>query len=631
MRVPPGVTWPDTPPWRFKLGGAWCCPLEAESVSDLGGGRWVHTFQAGTQQVRVETRLIREEAGWRGHLQLSGDLDRIAELRFPELRVAEIERHDHLLVGHNCGDDLANPCMAIERFCRLQRRPPPKGLTFVASDPERMEVAYRYPAFMSQQLMLLHNEAASLAVFCFGKDGASRDFCAAREADSLRLGVRHWPHGRQWSSPEVAVSHDTVAWHAAARRYRKEMNGVVRASPAPEWMRESFHGWLQVMLCREGEAPRHRFSDLPALMRQALDHGLNVLHIAGWSGKGFDTLYPDYHPNPALGTVEELREAMDAIRVMGGHAVLYTNGRLVDPDSEWYKNGGRDWICLDPEGQPYCENWNTSVDFFAACPSSESWREQMAGSIERMVRDYGCHAVQIDQCASMPAVNCHNPAHGHAPAENFLNGLEAMLKEAQKRAKAVDPDFFIWCEGQHDRLGGFYDVGQAGGTGPGGWSTHVGRPFPELMRATFPDRIVVGETDTLHRLLHTFAQGKAFDVFPATLADPVLSDWVKRLIEVRQNLGEYLMRGNFHADEGLKVVGGWVARHRSNLNPDQELLILRRDLPAEASEPLWIKGLVPGTAFHPLPDGDLRLESHGPWTACHFQGPLALLRLERGT
>ena len=67
------------------------------------------------------------------------------------------------------------------------------------------------------------------------------------------------------------------------------------------------------------------FGIFPELYRQARDLGLHHLLLSGWNKDGFDYGFPHYTPNPLLGTEEDLREAIQQVRGMGGHVAFYIN------------------------------------------------------------------------------------------------------------------------------------------------------------------------------------------------------------------------------------------------------------------------------------------------------------------
>ena len=67
-----------------------------------------------------------------------------------------------------------------------------------------------------------------------------------------------------------------------------------------------------------------------------------------------------------------------------------------------------------------------------------------------------------------------------------------MLGRIHELYRGLDPDFFVWAEGMHERTAQFYEVSQSHGEG-GNWS--AGRSVPEQFRYTYPDFLCTGQAD----------------------------------------------------------------------------------------------------------------------------------------
>lgn len=57
----------------------------------------------------------------------------------------------------------------------------------------------------------------------------------------------------------------------------------------------------------------HTYKDIPRLYEEARAFGLNHILLSGWNESGFDYGFPQYRPNPLLGTEEELRDGVRAV------------------------------------------------------------------------------------------------------------------------------------------------------------------------------------------------------------------------------------------------------------------------------------------------------------------------------
>lgn len=558
--------------------------------------------------IRITVTLIREEAEVIGSIEVrptNGVL--IREVRFPVITWRPVESFDNLLMSTAWGDNIERPTKAIRERCGG-------------------ELTYIYPSELAMQYMALHNSARCVYLSRYGlSDESFRLAAKSLKDDELELTVVHYPFVRSgsWQSPECAFAVLPGGWHAAADLYSSHMREKFNPPDVPKWMREDFHGWVQVGLAFEGDKVLYRFADLPKLFRRVQQIGLNTMHIYGWSGHGFDTEYPDYNINPRLGTEDDFRCAMDEIRAMGGHAILYTNGRLVDPASIFYKEkGGDKAICLQENGEPYVERYGTSVEFRIACPACESYREYLAEQIAKIAGDFHAHAIQIDQISCNPGYLCFDKSHPHpTPSTNFLPGVTAELAKIRETHKAIDPDFFTWCEGCHERYGQFYDVNQGHGEE---FTWQIGESIPEQFKFNYPHYIVTGISDGIQKLCHTFAQGKPFDFHIKELDEPTFANLVKELVAVRKACPEYFLRGVFRDNVGIETSGKTRAFviHGENgtlvnlwspgLAPDQR---------ADAS----IK--IPNADWPPQPvyPSDLSIRPNGSWWEISWTGPVATI------
>lgn len=556
-------------------------------------------------RLNVTVTLSAREAEVTGSVRVDSGGVLVREVRFPNITWTEVEAFDSLLMSTAWGDNIQRP-------------------TKVIRETKGGQISYVYPSELAMQYMALHNPGRSVYVSNYSLLDESFSLAAKSLGDrSLELSVVHHPFVRSgaWVSPECGFAVLTGGWHAAADLYSCHMRGKFAPPNLPDWMRESFHGWAQVGMSFVGGVVKHRFTDLPEVYRRISETGINTMHVFGWSGRGHDTDYPDYRPNPALGAEEDLRRAMDQIRSMGGHAILYTNGRLIDPDSQFCReNGGQGILCLREDGTPYSENYGTGVDFGVACPVCEEFHAHLASEVERIARQYHAHAIQIDQISCNPGYLCFNRSHPHpTPPTNFLPGVSALLRRVRHTHKAIDRDFFVWCEGCHERFGQFYDVNQGHGEE---FTWQIGESTPEQFSYNYPDRIVTGISDTVQKLCYTYAQGKPFDFHVKALDDPEFARMLTELVAVRKSQPEHFERGVFKDCVGVEASAGARA-----------FLIAGTDGTAMVN--VWIPGLAIGGQASasirlrggggirkPIYPRNAKIRSNGEWWDLNWTGPV---------
>jgi len=557
---------------------------------------------------------------------------RLVRVQFPYVERAGVESYDHLLVGSPWGDDIPNPARTIAGFCSAQSGQPerPGRLQFIR--PGLNEVFYAYPGILAMQYAVLYNPAAAFYLACYGTGDESRALAAgAPGAGRLALSFNHYPFLQEgsWESPPCAIAQLPGGWHAAADLYASHMGAVFTSPDTPPWLRSDFHGWVQIMMLDERLEPFCRYRDLPEIYQQVEAAGLNILHVAGWNAPYFDARYPDFDLNPELGTAEELRAALAAIQARGGRVILYTNGRLVDPASHFFRKGGADCICLNRDLQPYLEQYGTPVLFNIACPDCQAYRDHFVGVIERLIRDYGAQGAQIDQISCTQGFFCYDPSHAHpTPATNFLPGVERLLGAVRARHRQLDAEFFTWIEGCHERFGQYYDVEQGHGEVGSNWN--IGELVPEMFHYTFPRRIVTGLSENVQRLCHTYAQGKPFDLYLENLQDKEFRALLGEFLALRRAHPEYFLGGVFRDCVGMETTGSVRAFQIDRAEGGGRLVNfwLPGASPAQACQAL-VKNPRLGWRVEALYPQNLKAAEQGDWLEVAWRGPVATLVLEQ--
>lgn len=300
--------------------------------------------------------------------------------------------------------------------------------------------------------------------------------------------------------------------------------------------------------------------------------GLDTLFLFGWFRGGHDHGYPEYEADQAMGGEPALRAALQQVRDAGGQAILYTQGRLLDPTTAYYAQIGRKIAARTSWGGEYKEYYSywgagtlhdamtgNLLDFSVACPSNPEWREQLCRQAES-VADLGPQGVLFDQEGGATHYLCYADNHPHrSPAEawgrprvdNFL-AVRALLKER-------NPDLAVVSENLCDANAQLFDILHGGGAGfqPDRDS------FPALFRTVFPEVILTNRiigTEDMRAAGFAFVHGFRFDVeiYGAAAsfgASPDLASYVRRLSAVRRRLPDHLLNGRYLAPDGPGFVG----------------------------------------------------------------------------
>ena len=100
-------------------------------------------------------------------------------------------------------------------------------------------------------------------------------------------------------------------WWQAAQWYRQWFDRVM---PFPVDKRRSWlskqDAWQSTIINYPEGTVNVRFEDLPRLAEAARSAGIHVLQLDGWHAGGIDRNYPEYRPDPVLGSEQDLRSAI---------------------------------------------------------------------------------------------------------------------------------------------------------------------------------------------------------------------------------------------------------------------------------------------------------------------------------
>ncbi|HHV55271.1 MAG TPA: hypothetical protein GXX55_07480 [Firmicutes bacterium] len=324
--------------------------------------------------------------------------------------------------------------------------------------------------------------------------------------------------GESWESPPAVVWAHPGDWHAAARQYREwfDRHGRPSYDPIPEDMRAEavVTPWYDL---RRAEGVLHRFGELPSIYDEvaASRWGSRHLFLAGWNRGGFDSQYPEYHPDLELGSPVDLRRVVEHVEGQGGMVTFYINSRLFDRSSFYHSTLGKEWAIRSETGERYTETYGP-VTFDVCCPAHAGWQKHLADFAEWMVAAYGARGIYLDQLGSATPFPCYAENHSHRGDPPFHReaanhaqqpgeiihqtahqaarqivhhglynlGYIGLLDEVTRRLKKYRADAFLMIE----NCGDLYSSRVWGSLA---WNGTLYDEFFRLFKYTFPDCTLV--------------------------------------------------------------------------------------------------------------------------------------------
>jgi len=357
------------------------------------------------------------------------------------------------------------------------------------------EHAYCYPGFMCMPWVSLFHEGRGLAMYVAALEDVPRvksvrlaiepgvaerreggNWPRVEEVGDLPLGlVMNWVHypytkpGETFTSCPIELRCHEGNWRDSSRLYGEWFRARYPViEPGSTWIRRET-AFLHTMFMLPEDNINLRFADVPNWAKEAKDRGVNHVMFAGWQIGGHDRGYPQYEPDPRLGTWEELKAAIEACHNVGVRASFFCNCQPIDMTTEWYGKELHKYRIMDPWGEQYfiTNYWGMGTlsarnRFFTATPNTEmnpahpEVRELLISRFRKLV-EIGADGIHLDKFFQTPMD--FNPRLKHtSPDRAHHEGILLFVEELFAACKAINPEFCISYEGGWDRLFSYTDT-----------------------------------------------------------------------------------------------------------------------------------------------------------------------------
>lgn len=398
----------------------------------------------------------------------------------------------------------------------------------------------------------------------------------------LTMGWLNFPYagkGRSTYGP-VALQVHAGDWHAGSRIYRAWFDQHFYVKRTPTWLRKE-QAWQSVILSNPEDVVAHRFNELPKLAADAKQYGITTFEILGWDVGGIDRGYPQYTPDPRLGTPEEFRKALAEIRAMGVHPLIFANVQEVDTSLPIFRDRfakyavqgkwAPDWSMEGwGEGTMSARMALTRSNMTMVSPQHDAFRAYLMQQYLDLVRD-GADGFQLDKTHTN--VLDFNPLLPTSPDKSMETGFLKVFDELLAKAHALDPNFALAAESWHDRAFQYVDVSYMREPEIDMGSTALRFTFPEWTSTIFAEN--PGDIDMMNNgmrygLVWDIAARHYNESVDEKLMRPV-SEYVAELIRIRKKYEDLLFLGRFNDTLGATVRGGLDVRFSTFLSADPKV------------------------------------------------------------
>lgn len=448
---------------------------------------------------------------------------------------------------------------------------------------------FTYPGAMTMGWMEAYNPAAGIGLYYANQDHETRlaalyfemrpftrtavpgdnwpaaEDLPAGEPIGLTMGWVNFPYLAQgtFRAGPIALQLHAGDWHEGSDLYRKWFDQWFQVKREPTWLRKEM-AWQSVIISNSEDVVVHRFQDLPRLAADAKKYGVTTFEILGWDTGGIDRGYPQYRPNPRLGTAQEFRSALAEIRRLGVHPLIFSNIQVADTATPLFQETLRpyavrgrwaeDWPTMGwGEGTIGARMGLARSNMTLVSPAHPEFRKLLMDQYLQLVRD-GADGFQLDKTNILAWLD-FNPRLPVSPDKSLIGGVLDMFRELLPAARRINPDFALASEIFTDRAFPYVDVSYVR-------MGDIDMDSPAL-RYTFPEwtSTIFGESPgDIHPMNNGMRYGLVWDLAPRHYNDSMdepltrpLSRYVSELIRIRTKYKDLLFHGRFKDTMGAEV------------------------------------------------------------------------------
>jgi len=389
----------------------------------------------------------------------------------------------------------------------------------------------------------------------------------------ITMGWMKFPYLKQgtFHSGPVALEVHRGGWQEGSALYRAWFDQHFAVRRPASWLRKEM-AWQSVIISNCEDVIVHRFRDLPRLAADAKKYGVTTFEILGWDMGGIDRGYPQYRPNPRLGTPEEFCQALSDMRKLGVHPLIFANTDVADTATPLFQERLQQFAvrgrwAQDSALMGWGEGTNvsrlrlTDHKMTFVSPAHPEFRQFEVDQFVQLVKD-GAEGFQLDKTAP-PGMLDFNPRLGTSPDRSLPEGILAILEEVVQRCREVNPQFALASEVFWDRSFQYVDVSYVRMNDIDMPSTALRYTFPEwtsTICAESPGDFNVMNNGMRYGLVWAVQPRHYNDSMDEPLTRP-LSEYVRELVRIRGKHRDLLFLGRFRDTLGAQVQAGNEVRY----------------------------------------------------------------------
>ena len=570
------------------------------------------TLKAAHQQVNMalELNIVLEDNKVRFCSKITNDKPHtiVRELQYPLVGDCQLPDDHKLLTSAGLGTLYANPRNTIFNLGTHG------GMPYWAPDQYYRQMNLRYPVNHSTNCFVFPGEQQGLY---FG----SHDPSFQVTGHGLRLypdgegafklleaGFYKYPNcfaGESWESDANIIAPYSGTWHQASRIYREWVDTWWNRKEPPQWVKE-MKSFQQIIFRHQYGETLFRYSDLNDRIRKVGESvDCDAVLAFGWHHAGMDNGYPDYGADPLQGGDAAWKKAIADFQNNGGKLLLYFNGKLIDVESDYYRNGEGKEVCYrDNFGSEYTESYRfkgfgtftgyyNSRSFVTADASNPKWQKVLLGYAD-IALNFGVNSIFYDQLGfAESATNWDVSREFSVPNLQVIADRAIVLKMINEYIKAKNEDFALGTEFFTDATACMVDYIHVVD------NPFVANSFFDWVRYTFPevivsDRHIYNDTDIERRVNMTLLKGLRNDICVFRCRDlidktPIYQAYLAKINQLKDKYSHLLLMGTYRDTEGFAIDNENVEA-RCFTNGNQMAVVLTQCKNASETTALHVPG-----------------------------------------
>ncbi len=330
------------------------------------------------------------------------------------------------------------------------------------------EAAFGYPGQMVMSFACVQSKSTGQSLYfgCHDPIARHKNFrfleVAGAGGKDVFACIQHTPltpPGGTFDGSPVVVRFVEGGWRAAGQVYREWfIKTFGLADPRRDWIRRQSFFLMTMFMLPEGTI-NYTFKDIPKWAKAAKEAGLGAVQISGWQMGGHDNGYPDYVPDPRLGTWQELADGLRFCHKLGLKVYFFANYQPIMLDSDWYKRELSKYREMNPDGSL---TWNAGWGMGTLWarmghPKLMTWADLGFPQFRKIIVDkfaklaqIGADGVHIDKM--FPSAIDYNPDIPLAPDTSTWEGAILLSQEIFRECRKYNPDWAMSFECNWDRM-----------------------------------------------------------------------------------------------------------------------------------------------------------------------------------